>query len=51
MKTILKKILQPYANYLIEKLEKTDSQKDFDFWYNQALQLEYICSSLNIHLD
>ena len=46
----MKKILQIYADYLIKNLEKSTTEKEFEFWFNQALNLDFFCTTRNIYL-
>ncbi len=44
-------ILQKYANFIIEKLEKSKTDEEFEMWFSQALYLDFYCNKHYIFLD
>lgn len=46
----LRNFYQKMADFIIEKLKKTDNHKDFMLWYHIGLQLDTISSIKNIRL-
>ena len=42
---------QKTANFIIERLQKSNNQKEFDFWYNQGLFLNTYCQNKGVYLN
>ena len=48
---VIKKIAQKYANFLIDRLEQSADQQEFEMWFTQALYLDLYCEQREIYLD
>ena len=48
---VIKKIAQKYANFLIDRLEQSTDQQEFEMWFTQALYLDLYCEQREIYLD
>lgn len=51
LNTIIKPIAQKYADFLITKLDQSTSDEEFQMWFNQAIYLDFYCTSRDIYLD
>jgi len=50
MKRILQPLFQGYADSLISRLEKTDTQAEFEALFSQALYLDWIAYTFDVEL-
>lgn len=48
---VIKKIAQKYADFLIDRLEQSTDQQEFEMWFTQALYLDLYCEQREIYLD
>ncbi len=48
---LIRKIAQPYANFLIEQLKQSTTQQEYEIWFTQALYLDFYCEQKGIYLD
>lgn len=48
---LTKRLLQKYANFLIERLDASKDDKEFEMWFNQALYLDLFSSNRGIELE
>lgn len=51
MKTILIIIGQSYANLIIKRMERCETQKELDSWFEKGMKFNHICVSNDIYLD
>lgn len=50
MRKMITGFLQYYANFLIKKLQTSQTNDEFDFWYKQAVNLDIYCKQLGFNL-
>lgn len=48
---IIRYFAQSYANFLIERLESSKDDREFEMWFNQALYLDFWCENKGIELE
>ncbi len=51
MKRIIKKVTQRYADFLISRLELSNSNEEFETWFTIALHLDLYCTNRGIYLN
>lgn len=44
-------ILQNFANFIIERLEHSKTEREFNVWLNLGLNINYWCVEREIYLD
>ena len=51
MKRIIEKVTQRYADFLISRLELSNSDEEFETWFTMALYLDLYCTNKGIYLN
>ena len=51
MKTFITFISQSNANLIIKKMQRCETQKDLDYWFNRGIKLNNLMISYDIYLD
>ncbi len=51
MKRIIEKETQRYADFLISRLELSNSKEEFETWLTMALHLDLYCTNKGIYLN
>jgi len=51
MKEIIKKVTQRYADFLISRLELSNSDEEFETWFTMSLYLDLYCTNRGIYLN
>jgi hypothetical protein len=51
MKRIIEKVTQRYADFLISRLELSNSKEEFETWFTLALYLDLYCKNRRIYLN
>jgi hypothetical protein len=49
--SIIKFWTQPFADFLIERLETSVDEKEFETWFTMSLHLDLYCTQKGVYLN